>query len=192
MTEYYGDGAPTASDGVATLTALLDECISLIENAKSMPLSSSALISREEVLDLLFQARGAIPEELTRARRLLAERNEMWAEAEREANALLDEARAQAAHLVQRTEVVRQANAHAERLVAEAEARATSMRREAEDYIDRKLAAAEIVVDRVARTLSAGRERLKLSLSAADGPPAESPVPENPAGTVDLFDQDFR
>ncbi len=173
---------------------VIDELLAIIENAKSVPLSSSVLVSRDEITDILLSAREAIPVELSRAKRLLGERNEIWAHAEREANALIDEARAQAAHLVARTEVVRQANSHAERLIAEAKQTAYAIRREAEDFIDKKLAATEIVIDRVQRTLQVGREKLKLNLAQRADAQAPKPVdPETAASSVaGLFDQDNR
>ena len=178
----------------ADFAAVIDELLAIIENAKSVPLSSSVLVSRDEVIDILLNAREAIPVELSRAKRLLVERDEIWALAEREANALIEEARAQAAHLVQRTEVVRQANSHAERLVAEAQQTSLAIRREAEDFIDKKLAATEIVIDRVQRTLQVGREKLKLNLSqraTAQAPRASDPE-ESLTGVAGLFDQDNR
>ena len=173
---------------------VIDELLAIIETAKSVPLSSSVLVSRDEVTDILLSAREAIPVELSRAKRLLVERNEIWSQAEREANALIDEARAQAAHLVQRTEVVRQANSHADRLIAEAQQTAYAIRREAEDFIDKKLAATEIVIDRVQRTLQAGREKLKLNLAQRAGAQVpKDPGPEDPSkGIAGLFDQDNR
>lgn len=195
MTDFYQESTQTNTQSGVDFAALIDELLAMIESAKSVPLSSSVLVSRDDVIDILLSAREALPVELSRAKRLLLERNELWSQAEREANALIDEARSQAAHLVQRTEVVRQANTHAERLVTDAQASAISIRREAEDFIDKKLAAAEIVIDRVARTLAAGREKLQSNLAAATAE-AEKPVekgqPQVANGTVDLFDQDFR
>jgi hypothetical protein len=140
--------------------AILDEIGTLVERAKTMPLSSSAIVSRDELLSLVDTARSGLPGELQRARRLLQDRDEMRILAEREANELLDEARSQAAYLVQRTEVVRQARHHAERLIAEAEAEARRVQHEADDYVDRKLAAFEVLLDRTTKTVQAGRERL--------------------------------
>lgn len=146
----------------AELASLLDDLLDLVERAKSMPLSSSALISREDVLALIEQARAALPLEIQRARRLLQDRDEVRARAELEADELLDAARAQAAHLVQRSEVVRQARHEAERVVSDAESQARRIRHEADDYVDRKLAAFEIVLERTFRTVQAGREKLSV------------------------------
>ena len=46
---------------------LVEELIEIITSAKSMPLSSSAIVTRDEVLDLLEAIRDELPEELRRA-----------------------------------------------------------------------------------------------------------------------------
>jgi cell division septum initiation protein DivIVA len=181
-----GDGsAPIEGD----LEDLLGEITETIERAKSMPLSSSAIIGRDEVLELLGAAQQALPDELQRARRVLQDHEALRAAAQREAAQLLDEARSQAAHLVQRTEIVRQSRHEAERLVAEADAESRRIRHEAEDYVDRKLAAFEIVLDRTIRTVQAGRERLTAPPAAVD---AEETPANDESGDGGLFDQDLR
>jgi len=156
-------GPGSGAEGRLELAEILEELVGLVERAKSMPLSSSAIIGREEVLELLNAARETLPTEFQRARRVIQERDEVRARAMREADELLDEARAQAAHMVQRTEIVRQARNNAERILADAEAESRRIRHEADDYVDRKLAAFEIVLDRTIRTVQAGRDRLSVS-----------------------------
>jgi len=175
-------GAPSRLE----LAEILDELVGVIERARSMPLSSSAIIGREEVLDLLHGAREALPIEFARARRVLQDRAEVRARAEREADELLDDARSQAAHMVQRTEIVRQARNNAERILADAEAESRRIRHEADDYVDRKLAAFEIVLDRTIRTVQAGRDRLSV---AVEDDEADEPG-EADAAEDAFFDQD--
>jgi F0F1-type ATP synthase membrane subunit b/b' len=155
-----GFDAPPPRSGPASTEELLDELIELVSSAKSMPLSSSAIIARDEVLGLLEAAREAVPEENRRARHLLRERDDFLARTRRDADELLEEARVQAERMVQRTEIVRQAEHRARRLVEEAEADARRLRLEAEDFVDHKLGAFEIVLDRTLKTVKAGREKL--------------------------------
>ena len=90
------------------------------------------------------------------------------AERNREAEALMDEVRAQAEHMVQRTEIVRQANSVAQRILDDANEEARALRHQAEDFVDTKLAGMEIVLDRLTRTVQAGRAKLA-------APPLEAP-----------------
>jgi cell division septum initiation protein DivIVA len=154
-------GVPGELDDPRDAASLVSQAIDVIASAKTMPLSSSVLISRDEVLSLLDEAIESLPEELKRARWILADLDAMTEQRRREADALLDEVRAEAARLVSRTEISRQAKAHAERVVAEAEERGRAILHEAEDFCDQRLAQMEIVLDRLAKTVKSGRARLR-------------------------------
>ena len=167
------------------LEAILYHLMDVVASAKSMPLSSSVMMSREEVTGLVQSALDSLPEELRQARWLLREREEFMAERSREAEALMNEVRAQAERMVQRTEIVRQANAVAQRILDDANEEARTLRHQAEDFVDTKLAGMEIVLDRLTRTVQAGRARLAAPLVA---PPTE---PEGTGeGEDGFFDQD--
>ena len=147
---------PRLSDSEALLRRVAD----IISSAKTMPLSSSAMINRDEILELLEEANNRLPEELRAARWLLRERDEFLAKTRREGDDILDAARAQAERMVQRTEVVRAAEHRARQVVTSAEDESRRLRHEVEDYCDQKLAQFEVVLDKVLRTVQAGRERL--------------------------------
>jgi argininosuccinate lyase len=141
----------------------------IISNAKSMPLSNSVIVSKDEVLELLEDAVSRLPDELRQARWMLKEREEFLAKVEREADEILDAARIRAERMVQRTEIVREAHHVASRTVEHARDQARRLRLESEDYCDQKLAAFEIVLERTMKTVQAGREKL----AATPLPPAE-------------------
>lgn len=173
--------------------AILGDLIAIVEHAKSMPLSSSAMIARDEVLAMLEAAREALPVELQRARRVLRDLEDLHVRAEREAAELLDEARARSAYMVQRTEVVRQARHQADRIIEDAGAEGRKIRHEADDYVDRKLAAFEIVLDRTMRTVQAGRARLMVLPEIEDEPDASAAATSGGARPEEgFFDQDER
>ena len=186
MTDQYLDvEEPTPDVGVESI---LDQLLDIIAGAKSMPLSSSVMVSREEVTALLQAAQECLPDELRQARWLLREREEFLAERTREAEVLMEEVRAQAERMVQRTEIVRQANAVAQRILDDANDEARTMRHEAEDFCDQKLAGMEIVLDRLTRTVQSGRAKL-----AAPCWPSPRPVADESAGAEEdgFFDQDL-
>jgi hypothetical protein len=164
--------------------ALLHHAIEAVASAKAMPLSSSVLISRDEVLGILDEALASLPEELKRARWVLTDLDAMTEQRRREADALLDEVRGEAARLVSRTEIARQAKAHAERVVADAEERGRAIIHEAEDFCDQRLAQMEIVLDRLAKTVQSGRARLRPRIAPQDHDG------EDGADDVAFFDQD--
>ena len=148
----------------------------LLDTARSMPLSASVMVNREEFGEILQDAIDGLPEELRQARWLLKEREEVLQRAEREAERIIDVARVRAERMVERTEVVREARRTAEDVVDEAGRVAAQMRLEAEDYVDRKLAAFEVVLDRTMQQVAKGRERLSVHAPTHEdllGPEAE-------------------
>jgi len=168
------------------IESILRQLLDLTASAKSMPLSSSVMVSREEVTSLLQAALESLPDELRQARWLLREREEFMAERTREAEALMDEVRAQAEHMVQRTEIVRQANSVAQRILDDANEEARALRHQAEDFVDTKLAGLEIVLDRLTRSVQAGRAKLAVP------PPVGVATDDEGTGTEEdgFFDQD--
>jgi len=165
---------------------LLERAIDVIRSARTIPLSSSPMINRDEILEILQEALERFPEEVRQARWMLKERAEFLAKTRREADDIVDAARAQAERMVQRTEVVRQAEHRARMILESAGGESRRMRREVEDFCDQRLASFEIVLDKVAKTVAAGRERLN-----ATAAPDAGPAPEQPRGDGGFFDQDL-
>ncbi len=139
---------------------MIQRALDVVSTARTMPLSASVLVDRQEVSDLLQSALERLPDELRQARWLLRERDEFLAARQREADMLLEDVRAQAERMVQRTEIVRQANQVAQRILDDAREEARRLRHEAEDYCDQRLASFEIVLERTLKTVQAGREKL--------------------------------
>lgn len=147
--------------------AMLRRAADLVASGRPMPLSSSVMINRDEVLDLLGQAIDKLPDELRQARWLLKERDEFLARVQSEGNEILDAASAKAESMVQRTEVVKAAEQRAKHIVEAAEDEARRLRHESEDFCDQRLAQFEIVLDRTMKMVHAGREKLNSVQAAA-------------------------
>ena len=64
----------------------------LVASARPMPLSTSVMVNRDEVLDLLDETMERLPDELRAARWLLKEREEYLAKVKREGEDILDQA----------------------------------------------------------------------------------------------------
>src|SRR2546423_13080646 len=86
---------------------LIDKLDDLVHNAKAVPLTDQVRIDREEIYDILDQMRATIPEEIKQARWIVKERQEMLAEAKRECDRILGEAREQAGREAPPTEIVK-------------------------------------------------------------------------------------
>src|SRR5713226_30972 len=95
-----------AAYDVETILLRLKE---LVEAGRSMPMSASVLVNREEFLELLEEAIATLPQELRHSRWLLKEREEFLSQARREADDIIEAGRVRAERMVERTEVVREA-----------------------------------------------------------------------------------
>jgi cell division septum initiation protein DivIVA len=104
--------------------------------------------------------RATIPEEIKQARWIVKERQEMLAEAKREAERIVKEARERQEHLISGEEVTKAAERAAEDIVEEAQAREREIRLGAEDYADEILNTLEINLSKFIAAVQRGRDRL--------------------------------
>lgn len=160
--------APRAQAAVSSLDDILDEIAGLVQGARTMPMSSSAIVNRSEVLGLVERARRAMPGEVRAAEGVLSDADEVIARARTQAAALIDSARGRADELVTKEQVHAEAESRAAGIVADAEAKAATIVREAEEYIDRKLAQFEVDLFQLLSQVKAGRARLADRAREAD------------------------
>jgi vacuolar-type H+-ATPase subunit H len=131
------------------LTARLQQLEDLVREAKSMPLSSSALVNRDEVLELIQEMKETLPEEIKQARWVVKYREELLGKARAEGEHMVAEAEEEQLRMARREEIVSRAKEEAERIVQEAEEDGRKMRLESEDYVDAKLAQFEIALRKI-------------------------------------------
>jgi cell division septum initiation protein DivIVA len=139
---------------------LIDKLDDLVHNAKQVPLTDQVRVDKEEIYDLLDQMRATIPEEIKQARWIVKERQEMLAEAKREAERIVKEARERQERLISNEEVTKAAERTAEDIVEEAQAREREIRLGAEDYADEILNTLEINLSKFIAAVQRGRDRL--------------------------------
>jgi hypothetical protein len=168
---------------------LLKRVLDTVAGARPMPLSSSVMINRDEVVEMLEEAIARFPDELRAARWLLKEREEFLAKVRREGEDILDQARARAERMVQRTEVVKAADSRARQIVDRAEDQARRMRLECEDFCDQKLASFEIVLERTQKLVAAGRTKLQGNPLTGEQPAVRA---DGSTDGVDADDRDRR
>lgn len=178
---------PTGSTSAAPAPTdtVLRRVVAVLEAARPVPLSTSVMVNREELLELIDTALTRLPEELRAARWLLKEREEYLATAQRDGDEILTLARSQAERMVERNEIVKAAEMRARRVVDDAEAEGRRIRRQVEDMCDSRLAELEGIVERIRTEIIEGRIAMA-GPRRRKKPPTPEPEPA-PAGP---FDQD--
>ncbi|MFL6096950.1 MAG: hypothetical protein ACJ71Y_15980 [Blastococcus sp.] len=125
---------------VYRLYETVDELTTVIENARSVPMSGSCMVPRDHLLDLLDDLRESLPEDVQAAGAIVEQRTEILQQAQAEAERLTGRTRGETEQLVaaarrqrdellgtarrQRDDLISRAQAEAERLLADAEAEA--------------------------------------------------------------------
>jgi cell division septum initiation protein DivIVA len=164
------------------LAGRLQQLEEMVREAKSMPLSSSALLNRDEVLEMLAEMQESLPEEIKQARWIVKDREELLGKARQDAERIVEQAREDQLRMARKEDIVHRAEEEADRIVAEAEQQAQDARAEAESYVDARLAQFEIALRRIleeaqsttralAKTLDqveVGRDRLRAPTTAAE------------------------
>ncbi len=146
----------------------LDEIVKYVESARSMPMSSSSVINRTELLGQLEALREMLPATLDEADKLLGEREQVLAQAQADADALKTASQEERDRLIADHEILAAAQTRAEETLAAAAAKADELSRGVDDYVDAKLAHLEVAVDRILETVRQGRERLRKTSAYAD------------------------
>lgn len=173
--EDAGDAIGEDSAEHAGLIAVLDALEQAVTRARAVPMSSTVLVNRVEVLDLLDQAYAVLPAQLGQAEEVLAdaeavreEADAALAAAQQEAEQVIAAARRRAEELVGVDEVTVAARLRAGEIVADAERTAQSLRRDADDYCDQRLADLERDLGTVLAQVQSGRARLADRLTGGE------------------------
>jgi regulator of protease activity HflC (stomatin/prohibitin superfamily) len=132
----------------------------MIISARSMPMSASCVINRNDVLTAIDDIIDNLPDEIAEAQSVIDERSAKVAEGEGEAARIVADARDQAAGLAKHTEVIRLAEVEAAQIKAAAEEEAAALRRETDIYIDSRMANFESVLHKTTSQVSTARQRL--------------------------------
>ncbi|MEU1105231.1 ATP synthase F0 subunit B [Streptomyces tibetensis] len=138
----------------------LDEIVSAVSGARSMPMSASCVVNRADLLAMLEEVRAALPDSLAQAQELIGGREQMVEQARHEAQQIIESAHAERGSLISGTEVARRSQAEADRILAEARQEAEEIRAEADEYVDSKLANFEVVLTKTLGSVGRGREKL--------------------------------
>jgi F0F1-type ATP synthase membrane subunit b/b' len=143
-------------DSVEKLTS----AITMVEEARGVPLSASCVVHRGEMLELLDEAREALPNDLESAQKLLAARDAIIEEGRVSAEQMIAMAREDVARMVEQTSIVQMARDEARKILDEARTLGDQEKQEVEEYIDGRLATLEVILNKTQDAVARGRERL--------------------------------
>ena len=138
----------------------LQSAITMVNEARAVPLSASCVVHRGELLGILEEINQAPPADLANAKKLLANREGILEEGRQSAEQLISHAREEVARMVEQTAIVAAAREESARLVDEAHLKVEKEREEVDAYIDSRLATLEVILNKTLEAVNRGRERL--------------------------------
>ncbi len=116
---------------------LINELEDMMNEAKVLPLTGGkAVIDTETALDILDEIQDSLPTEVRQAKAIVADRNQIIAEAKKEAEKIIRDGEEKRKSLVEQHEIVKQAEAQALDIINDAKKKSSEMKRAANDYVD--------------------------------------------------------
>jgi vacuolar-type H+-ATPase subunit H len=143
-------------DSVEKLTS----AITMVEEARGVPLSASCVVHRGEMLEILDEARAALPNDLEDAEAIISSRDSIIEDGRISADTLVANAREEVARMVEQTSIVQAARDEAKKILDDVRTIAEEERAQVEEYIDGRLATLEVILNKTMDAVARGRDRL--------------------------------
>lgn len=150
----------------ADINNLLDLLEQLVNRSKKVAFSSKVMVDEEDLLEIVDQLRATIPDEILQAKRMLAERERVLEDAQKDAERVLEQSREEALRLVDEQKLLVEARKRADRLLMEAEQHAEGMRLGADEYAADVLGNLEQMLSKLLTRVQNGLSQLEADRNA--------------------------
>jgi len=154
---------------------LVDRLEELFNESRPVPLTNNVIVDEDRMLDLIDQMRVAIPEEVKKSQKLLAERDRTLAQAQEEAKRTIQLAREKSDGLVERDSIVAASESRAEQILEQARLDGEATRQEADNYVLESLTNLEMEMERL---LNQVRNGIRSLMEQQEEPAAQQETPQ--------------
>ena len=115
----------------------INELEDLLENSWGLPLTGGkTIVDAKTVQEILDDIRESLPSEIKQACAIVADRNKIISDAERDAKKIIDAAKNKARIMIDESEIVSQAKKKSAEILYAAKCKSGEMRNAANDYVD--------------------------------------------------------
>lgn len=143
-----------------SLEQLFTQLEDLILNSPKVPLTNRIIIDEDRLIDLIDHIRQELPAEFRQAQEIVGQRDQVLAEAQREAESIRTTAERDRMRAVSDQEIYKQAQIQADQLIREAHIQVHEQQASADQYADEVLAELENKIGRALQTIKNGRQQL--------------------------------
>ena len=152
---------------------LISALYDMIQDARALPLGADkCILERDKALDMLDEIIAQLPAELKQSRAIVESRNELIAQARREAETIVRKAQEDAERLVSQQAIYQEAKRQCVEMVEQTKAQIAGLRKASNEYMDDALARTE---EAIAQSLAEVKDtRAKFQALTAIQQPAAS------------------
>lgn len=141
----------------------------MVQDARAMPLAmDKCILERDKVLDLLDEIIAQLPPELKQSRTIVESRNELIAQARREAEGIIREAQQQAKQMVTKEAIYAEARKRAEEIAQQAQDRVNQIQKAGNAYMDESLRQTEEVIAKALAEVQETRSKFRTVTEAQE------------------------
>ena len=140
---------------------LIDEVEDIVESGTSLPFTNKVMVNKEELLDIVKEIRIKLPDEIKQATWIKDERQRILADAQKDADNILNEAEYKLEELIVEEEIIKIANNRAEEIVTRAQHKAKEIRIGAMEYADSLLLETQENLKEMIQLLNDNRKELR-------------------------------
>ena len=134
----------------------------LVQDARAMPLAADkCILERDQVLDMLDDIIAELPSELKQSRTIVESRNELIAQARREAEEILRQAQDQARTLVTQEAIYQEAKRRSEDLLSQTQNKVSQLKQAGNEYMDDALRRTEETITQALSDVQQTRSRFQ-------------------------------
>ena len=140
---------------------LIDEIEDILEDSSSIPFSGKVMVDKEEILEIIKEIRIKLPDEIKQAAWIKDERQRILAEAQKEADTIVNEAKSHLEELIDEDEITRNAKERGLEIVTKAQNNAKEIRIGAMEYADNLLVETQENLSSLIDLLDKNRQELR-------------------------------
>ncbi|OPJ56922.1 ATPase [Alkalithermobacter paradoxus] len=140
---------------------LLEELEDILEDSSGIPFGSKVLVDKKEMLEIIKEIRLQIPDEIKQAEWINTERQRILAEAQQEADGIVENTKLYMQEQVDNSEIIKKSQKQAEKIIEEAQITAKEIRLGAKEYADEILRQVQDNIENLGNIIRANREELK-------------------------------
>ncbi len=140
---------------------LIDEIEDILEEGSTVPFSKKVLVDSDDILDIIKEIRIRLPDEIKQASWIKEEKQRILAEAQKDADNMINEAEYKLEELIDQEAITKAAKDRSEEIINKAQATAKEIRLGAMEYADSLLLETQEELKEVITMLNENRKELR-------------------------------